>query len=120
MKKKLLFVINTLGRAGAETALLELLRQLAPEQYDVSLFVLTGQGELAPEQPPYVRLLNRNYDHTSVLSRGGKRRLMKKVLRSSWARGTAIRLLPLSGPQSAKYAPARAGQRREAALAGVV
>ena len=94
MKKKLLFVINTLGRAGAETALLELLRRLDPEQYDVSLFVLTGQGEMALELPPYVRLLNRNYDYASVLSRGGKWRLMKKVLRSSWTRGTAIRLLP--------------------------
>ena len=31
MKKKVLFVINTLSRAGAETALLSLLRQLDPE-----------------------------------------------------------------------------------------
>ena len=32
MKKKILFVINTLSRAGAETALLELLAQLAAER----------------------------------------------------------------------------------------
>ena len=62
MKKKLLFVINTLSRAGAEMALLELVRQLDPERYSVSLFVLTGQGELAPELPPYVRLLNTDYE----------------------------------------------------------
>lgn len=94
MKKKLLFVINTLSRAGAEAALLELLRQLDPERYDVSLFVLTGQGEMASELPPYVWLLNTAYDNTSVLSRAGKQKLMKQVLRSFCARGTVIRLFP--------------------------
>ena len=92
--KKLLFVINTLGRAGAESALLELLRQLDPERYDVSLFVLTGQGELASELPAHVRLLNADFDSTPVLSREGKRKLGKQVLRSLCARGTAIRLFP--------------------------
>ena len=94
MKKKLLFVINTLSRAGAETALLELLRQLDPKRYSISLFVLTGQGEMALELPPYVRVLNKDYDYTSVLSRVGKWRLMKKVLRPLLTQGTVIRLLP--------------------------
>lgn len=94
MKKKLLFVINTLSRAGAETALLEILRQVPPERYEVSLFVLTGQGELASELPPYVRLLNTDYDNTSVLSRVGKRKLIERVFRSMCARGTVIRLFP--------------------------
>ena len=44
--KKILFVINTLGRAGAETALLELLRRLDAEEYEISLYVLLGQGEM--------------------------------------------------------------------------
>ena len=92
--KKLLFVINTLSRAGAETALLELLRQLDPEQYEVDLFVLMAQGEMASELPSYVRMLNKDYDDTSVLSRAGKRRMMKQVLRSACARGTGIRLFP--------------------------
>lgn len=92
--KKLLFVINTLGRAGAETALLELLRQLDPERYEVSLFVLTGQGEMISELPPYVRVLNTGYDRSSVLDRAGMRRLMKKVLRCLCVRGNAIRLFP--------------------------
>lgn len=42
--KKILFVINTLGWAGAETALLELLRRLDAEEYEISLYVLLGQG----------------------------------------------------------------------------
>ena len=36
-KKKVLFVINTLGRAGAEVALLSLLSILDPNQYEISL-----------------------------------------------------------------------------------
>ena len=44
MKKKVLFVINTMGRAGAETALVELLRRIDKNEYEVSLYVLTGQN----------------------------------------------------------------------------
>ena len=33
--KKVLFVINTLGGAGAERALLELLKRFTPDQYEV-------------------------------------------------------------------------------------
>ena len=92
--KKILFVINTLGRAGAETALLKLLRRLDPDEYDVSLFVLTGQGEMVSQLPPYVHLLNTDYDDAPVLGRAGKRRLAKRVLRCLLARGTGIRLFP--------------------------
>ena len=44
--KKILFVINTLGGAGAEKALIELLKHFPREQYEVSLYVLLDQGEL--------------------------------------------------------------------------
>lgn len=94
MKKKVLFVINTLSRAGAETALLALLRQFDPEKAEICLFVLTGQGELSAELPDYVRLLNVNYDSASVLSGAGRRKLTGKVLRALAARGTGLRLLP--------------------------
>ena len=39
-KKKVLFVINTLGRAGAEVALLSLFSALDPNKYDISLYVI--------------------------------------------------------------------------------
>ena len=42
MRKKILFVINTLGRAGAETALITLLKKLPENEYDISLYVLCG------------------------------------------------------------------------------
>ena len=44
--KKLLFVINTLGCGGAERAMLDLFAVLEPEKYEISLLVLTGQGEI--------------------------------------------------------------------------
>lgn len=99
MRKKLLFVINTLGHAGAETALLELLRRLSPEEYEIYLYVLMGQGEMARELPAYVKLLNTRYDDSSVLSGEGKRRLQGKVLRALFSRGTFLRLAPYMAAQ---------------------
>ena len=71
MKKKILFVINTLSRAGAETALLELLAQLAAERgedgqprYELSLFVLMNQGELVQH-----RFARKAHDRKNVLER---------------------------------------------------
>lgn len=94
MKKTILFTINTFSRAGAETALLALMRQLDPKEYDISLFVLTGQGEMISELPSHVHVLNSDYDTTSVLSKEGKKRLFKQVLRSLFKRGNCIRLFP--------------------------
>ena len=67
--KKVLFVINTLGGAGAEKALLELLKRFSPEQYQTDLYVLLEQGELISQGPEYVYILNRDYTAESVLTR---------------------------------------------------
>lgn len=92
--KKVLVVINTLGHAGAEAALLELLRRLDPDKYEVFLYVLMGQGEMVHELPEHVKLLNRHYSDTSVLSREGKGHMIGQVLKAMVRRGTLIRLLP--------------------------
>ena len=92
--KRILIVINTLGHAGAETALLELLRHIDPGQYQVDLFVLLGQGEMVHRLPKHVKLLNRRYDDSSVLSREGKEHLKKHVIRTLLTRGTVIRMMP--------------------------
>ena len=94
MKKKILITINTFSRAGAETALLALLDKFDPEQYDISVFVLTAQGELISELPGHVHLLNDIYDDTSVLSSAGKKKLQKSVLRAFLRHGNVIRLFP--------------------------
>ena len=44
--KKVLFVINTLGGAGAEKALLELLKRFPENEYEVLLYVLLAQADL--------------------------------------------------------------------------
>ena len=74
MRKKILFVINTLSRAGAEMALLELLRKLDKEDtYELSLFVLMGQGEMIDQLPPGVHVVNERYIRTSVLEEKRKK-----------------------------------------------
>lgn len=92
--RKLLFVINTLGQAGAETALLNLLKKIDPKQYEVSLYVLMGQGEMVSELPEYVRLLNSSFCDSPVLSSEGRRLMMRRILQAAFRRGTVFRLLP--------------------------
>lgn len=92
--KKLLFIMNTMGRAGAERALIALLKQFPPEQYDISLLVLINRGELYSELPENIRLLNQNPDTGSVLSPGGKLAIIKTVLRCFLYHGRGFRLLP--------------------------
>ena len=75
--KKVLFVINTLGGAGAERALLELLKRFSPQQYEIDLYVLLDQGELVSQIPEHVKILNREYSDVSVLSKEGKKESAK-------------------------------------------
>ncbi|MCM1325057.1 MAG: glycosyltransferase [Bacteroidales bacterium] len=92
--KKILVVMNTMGQAGAETALLELLRHINPAEYEVSLYVLMAQGEMVHELPDYVKLLNARYDDSSVLGREGRAHMRRTVLKAMFARATVFRLFP--------------------------
>ena len=94
MIRRVLFVINTLGQAGAEVALAELLKRLNDPDLEISLFVLLGQGELIKKIPPFVRLLNKRYSSQSVLSKQGGRELKKTVLRTAFHHASLLRLLP--------------------------
>lgn len=87
MAKKILFVINTLGGAGAENALLELLEYLNKSKYEISLYVLTGQGELINRIPSNVRLLNTHFSDCSVLSKEGRRTLIRTVFSAFFRNG---------------------------------
>ena len=91
MKKKLLFVINTLGYGGAERAMLDLFDALDPQKYEISLFVLTGQGELSHALPKHVRLLNPDYKDVSVLTKEGRKLLIRSVLRAGIKKGLFLR-----------------------------
>lgn len=92
--KKILFVINTLGCAGAEMAMLELMRNLDSEKYEVSLFVLMNQGEMVHHLPDHIQLLNPAFSDSSVLSRKGKQELNRYILRTMFRRGSVWKNLP--------------------------
>lgn len=107
MKQKILFVINTLGRAGAENALLSLLKLLDPAQYDISLYVTMGQGELRAQLPPWVQLKNPAFSTCSVLTAGGRRRMAQTVVRAFFCNGEPDRKIKatLAAWKSAPGAP---------------
>ena len=92
--KKIQFVMNTMGRAGAEKALLELLKRIDKTKYEVSLYVLTGQGELINDAPEGVRLLNKKTLPVSVHSGEGRQILMKTSLKMLLTRFNLLRLVP--------------------------
>ncbi len=78
--KKILFVINTLGQAGAETALLELFKRLKKEDCDIFLYVLMGQGEMFEQLPDWIKVLNSRFSTLSVLTKEGRSRMAATVL----------------------------------------
>lgn len=80
-KKKLLFVINTLGRAGAESALVSLLWAIDPNEYELFLYVIMEQGDMSDELPPYVKLLNEHFCIESVLTKNGRIAMLHTVAR---------------------------------------
>ena len=92
--KKLLFIINTLGCGGAERAMLNLLSVLDLNKYDISLFVLTSQGELRRELPENVRLINNKYKEVSVLTKKGRRLLTLSVLKAGIGKALFLRRAP--------------------------
>lgn len=89
--KKILFVINTLGRAGAEMAMIEMMKNFDQFNYEIYLFVLLSQGELIDRIPKHVKILNKKYDKTPINSRLGNKVLVKNVLISSVKNFSLIR-----------------------------
>ena len=92
--KKILFVINTLGLAGAERALLALLETIPKEEYEISLYVLLDQGELRNEIPEHVRLMNGSLDETPIHSPEGLKKVKKTAVSRMFQKGRFIRYIP--------------------------
>lgn len=57
MKKKILFVLNSLRVGGAEKALISLLHELDYERFEVDLFLFTHDGNFLKRLPEKVNLL---------------------------------------------------------------
>ncbi len=89
-KQKILFVINTLGRAGAESALFSLLSVLEPEKYDISLYVIMAQGDMRAELPNYVNLCNPQFEDESVLTKTGRKKMIHTVFQNFVRNGHLI------------------------------
>lgn len=91
--KKILFVINTMGQAGAETAFLELLKKINESEYEIYLYVIMGQGEMCGRLPSWVQVLNRSLCNLSVLTGKGRMRMALTVFRAFWIHGRWFRKL---------------------------
>ncbi len=89
--KRILFVVNTMGQAGAETALIGLLKELDHRKYHIYLYVMMGQGELLDSIPPYVTLLNPDYDNCSVLSGKGRWKMAETVVKCFFRNGGLLK-----------------------------
>ncbi len=94
MRKKLLFIINTMGRAGAETALIELLKKLDDiGGYDLFLYTVIPCGELFDRIPDPVKVINKHVSKSSVLSVPGRLCILRAVIFSFFYKLTGVRLL---------------------------
>lgn len=94
MKKKVLFVMNTMGRAGAERCLLHLLNAWDEEEYEISLFAVLGRGELFAEVPGHVRILNASPETASVFDWKARKQFARQILRRCLKRGYLFRQFP--------------------------
>ncbi len=57
MKKKIIFVTKALWHGGIETALVNLLKGLDPQRYDITVLLLCKERAMAPRLPEYCHLI---------------------------------------------------------------
>lgn len=70
MKKKIMLTANDMCIGGIEKSLIELLKNINPKKYDVTLFLLDKKGPLLKEIPSYVNVLEyKVYGGNNVLVR---------------------------------------------------
>lgn len=85
MKKRILFVITQFYKGGAETALLNLLKNISHDEYDVDLLIhdqvyIRGYVCLIDKLPAWVNVFNASKDEMGIIAYG-KKALKKIVLR---------------------------------------
>ena len=93
-KQNILFVINTMGRAGAEMALVEMMKKLvATDEYNIDLYVIIPRGEMFSFLPPQVRVLNRKVSNGSVLSASARLFIAWCICKAFFRRKTGLKML---------------------------
>jgi len=85
MKKRILFVITQFYKGGAEVALLNLLRNLSPDEYEVDLLIhdqvyIRGYVCLIDKLPSWVKVCNASQGEMQIVAYG-KKALKKLLLR---------------------------------------
>lgn len=60
-KKKILFVMLSLYNGGAEKSLVNLLNELPPDKYDISLYLLRKEGLFLDQVPSYVNIIEPSF-----------------------------------------------------------
>jgi glycosyltransferase involved in cell wall biosynthesis len=94
MRKKLLFIINTMGRAGAETALIALLKKLdSMNEYDLSHYSIIPCGEMFDQLPAGVHILNKRIHRHSLHSLPGRIQIMNAIVRAFFYRFNGFQML---------------------------
>ena len=94
MKKKVLFVNNTMGRAGAERTLLALLEMFDKEKYDVHFLAIIPRGEFFSLFPDGVKILNKKYSSKVIMDKKSLVWYILFVLRALFNKFNFIRFLP--------------------------
>lgn len=81
MKKQLLFINGHLNTGGVEKSLLDILKHLDYDKYEVDLLLLEELGDYAPELPPevHVRLMDLHNTYGSLLNA-----LLRCVRKHDW------------------------------------
>ena len=59
MKKKILFIMSSLGNGGAERSLVNLLNEIPYDKYDVDLLLFKKSGMFLKQVPSQVNILHR-------------------------------------------------------------
>lgn len=82
--KKILLINNTLGLAGAEVALLAMIKSLKSAIPDarIDLYVMMAQGELIKSLPDYVNVLNSSFCEVPIHEKKGASHLLTYSFRS--------------------------------------
>lgn len=79
MKKKILFVYDSMMIGGTTTALLSLINTIDRSKYEISLLLYVNTGAMMGEIPGYVKLLPSAYKESKFLS-SGRRKIVKTIL----------------------------------------
>lgn len=79
MKKKILFVYDSMMTGGTTTALLSLINTIDRSKYEISLLLYTNTGALMGEIPEFVKLLPSAYKESKFFS-SRQRKIVKTIL----------------------------------------